>query len=95
MAKKPKTQLDRIEQNIGSLVENDVFLKGQLDKLYDEMEALRNDVYEIKGNVTGIGVRLYNVEHTLATVKRIVDEDAKKRKDFDLRITRLEKKTSI
>lgn len=95
MAKKSKTQLDRIEQNISSLVENDVFLKGQFDKLYDGMEALRNDVYEIKGNVTGIGVRLYNVEHMLATVKRIVDEDARKRKDFEMRIARLEKKASV
>lgn len=85
VAKSPPT-LGRISGNIDTLIENDRLILSQFDKLQDELGSLRNDVYDIKGNVTSMSVRLYELENDFKSVQRIVQEEPDKRRSLEQRI---------
>ena len=84
--KKSEPTLARIGANIDTLIENDKLVLAQFDKLQDEVGEVRNDVYEMKSDITNIKVRLYEVERDIKTVKRISEEEQGKRKDLEHRI---------
>ena len=89
MAKKKavvKSPLERISANINSLIDNDKLVLSQFEKLHDEVESLRNDVHEIKGDSTAMSLPLCTIESDLKTVKRIVEEEPEKRRVLENRI---------
>ncbi len=80
----------KTEGNTNSLIENDKLVLQEFGKLQDEMEALRNDVHEVKDTTTKISLRVYGTESDLATIKRLLKEEPGKLKVLESRVIRLE-----
>ena len=78
--------LERLFDNVDTLIENVKFVLSQFEKLHDEVGTLRDDVHEMKGDISRISLRTLNIEGDVKTLKRLAQEEPEKRRVLENRI---------